>query len=348
MKKLGFAISIVFLCLACQNEHPKTYLTLAGKLENNTDSLVTVSNKSGVVKTIAINDDGTFKDTLKVDKGAVYIFSTHPKKRAIVFLENGFDIYVKGDIENFTETFVYSGEGAQNSIFILNHIQFVEKIGDPKDIFILEKQDFEKKVASLKETSDNMLAANNIDSTLYNQVKKQNTAFFNSLEENYDSQHAAAKSFLKLAKGNLSPKFVDYEDYKGGKKSLDSFKGKYVYIDIWATWCRPCIAEIPNLERLEKEYHNKNIAFVSISTDGANRNGGSWEKANKKWRNFVKERAMKGVQLWSGKDYSFQQAYQVNTIPRFILIDPNGNIVDANAPRPSSPKLVALFNELGI
>lgn len=348
MKKLGFAISIVFLCLSCQKEHPKTYLTLAGQLENNTDSLVTISNKSGVVKTIAINDDGTFKDTLKVDKGDVYLFSTHPTKRALVFLENGFDMYVKGDVENFTETFVYSGEGAQNSTFILNHIQFQDKISTFQELFILEKEDFDKKVSDLKLASEKMLNVKNIDSTLYSQVQNQNEQLFNYLEKNYDTQHVAAQQYLKLAKGKPSPKFVNYEDYKGGKKSLDSFKGKYVYIDIWATWCRPCIAEIPNLERLEKEYHNKNIAFVSISTDGANRNGGSWEKARTKWKNFVKNRNMKGVQLWSGKDYSFQQAYQANTIPRFILIDPNGNIVDANAPRPSNPKLVALFNDLGI
>ena len=57
---------------------------------------------------------------------------------------------------------------------------------------------------------------------------------------------------------------------------------------------------------------------------------------------------MSGVQLWSGQDFSFQQAYQINGIPRFILIDPKGNIVDANAPRPSDPNLKNLFNSLGI
>ena len=57
---------------------------------------------------------------------------------------------------------------------------------------------------------------------------------------------------------------------------------------------------------------------------------------------------MKGVQLWSGQDNSFQQAYQITGIPRFILIDPEGKIVDANAARPSDPKLKMLLNSLGI
>ena len=57
---------------------------------------------------------------------------------------------------------------------------------------------------------------------------------------------------------------------------------------------------------------------------------------------------MSGVQLWAGEDISFQEAYQISGIPRFILIDPAGNIVDANAPRPSEPRLKELFTELGI
>ena len=57
---------------------------------------------------------------------------------------------------------------------------------------------------------------------------------------------------------------------------------------------------------------------------------------------------MSVVQLWSGQDFTFQRDYQINGIPRFILIDPQGNIVDANAPRPSDPNLRTLFTSLGI
>ena len=99
---------------------------------------------------------------------------------------------------------------------------------------------------------------------------------------------------------------------------------------------------------LHKEYHEKNIAFVSISIDESRRNGGSWEATETKWRNFIKDKQMSGIQLWAGKDQSFQQEYQITGIPRFILIDPQGNIVDANAKRPSDPELKTLFNSLKI
>ena len=61
-----------------------------------------------------------------------------------------------------------------------------------------------------------------------------------------------------------------------------------------------------------------------------------------------KAKQMSGIQLWAGKDQSFQQEYQITGIPRFILIDPQGNIVDANAKRPSDPELKTLFNSLKI
>ena len=63
---------------------------------------------------------------------------------------------------------------------------------------------------------------------------------------------------------------------------------------------------------------------------------------------FVKSKNMSGYQLWSGQDFSFQEAYQITGIPRFILIDPKGKIVNANAPRPSDPRLKDLFTSLKI
>jgi len=93
-------------------------------------------------------------------------------------------------------------------------------------------------------------------------------------------------------------------------------------------------------------YKDKNIVFVGISSDESTRSGGSWESAEKKWRDFVKENSLGDVQLWAGKDFSFQEAYQINGIPRFILIDPKGNIVDADAPRPSDPILKELLDSV--
>ncbi len=108
---------------------------------------------------------------------------------------------------------------------------------------------------------------------------------------------------------------------------------------MWATWCGPCKREIPFLKKIEKAYHGKNIAFVSVSVD-TKKDHGAWQK-------MIKDKKLGGIQLFSDNNWKskFVTDYMIKGIPRFILIDPKGNIVSANAPRPSSPKLKTLLKE---
>lgn len=172
-------------------------------------------------------------------------------------------------------------------------------------------------------------------------------AFYKAFTENSTNEKNNAAILEKynlktgLNKGKPSPKFVNYDNYKGGKTSLDDLKGKYLYIDIWATWCRPCLNEIPALKNLEKQFHGKNIEFVSISIDQAS----DYEK----WKNMIKEKELTGIQLFATpNEMSFIENYQVEGIPRFIIIDAQGNIVNSNAPRPSDGNLANLLNRLDI
>lgn len=342
MKKLTLALFTLLAIASCTKEHSKEYVSLSGKLENNTDSIITISGRTGILKTISINEDGSFKDTLKVPTVDIYTFQTSSANRAPLYLKNGFDVTIKGDAEEFMTSLKYSGAGSSNSNFIAAQLKKSQEIGNPADIFALDEEAFDSKMSLLKKDFDSILSSfNDLDSSLVDMATKQNTQMFDYFEKTYVSSKG-------MAKGKASPKFENYVDVKGGKKSLDSFKGKYVYIDVWATWCGPCIREIPSLKSIEKEFHNKNIEFISISTDESRRSGGSWEAAEKKWRDFVKENELGGVQLWAGQDFSFQQAYQISGIPRFILIDPQGNIVEANAPRPSDPRLKSLLESLDI
>lgn len=138
----------------------------------------------------------------------------------------------------------------------------------------------------------------------------------------------------KLSAGKPSPDFK-CTDLSGKAYTLADFKGKYVYIDIWATWCGPCQREIPYLRKLETKYHGKEIYFVSISCD-ANRQ--AWEKKVKG--------GMTGVQLHFDNDDTFMKQYMINGIPRFILLDKEGKIISADMSRPSDPRTTALLDEL--
>lgn len=199
------------------------------------------------------------------------------------------------------------------------------------------------------------LPNDNIKNELYYNKAKYGITYTSDLENYYDAfmsgstnedhkkEITESYNVLKtVAKGQSSPKFVNYENNLGGTTSLDDLKGKYIYIDVWATWCGPCKAEIPYLKKIEEQYHGKNIEFVSISVDKA--------KDHDKWKKMIVDEELSGIQLIANNDFEseFIKEYLIKGIPRFILIDPNGKIVNSNAPRPSDDKLINLFNELNI
>lgn len=139
-----------------------------------------------------------------------------------------------------------------------------------------------------------------------------------------------------LKAGDQTPNFK-YKDINGKEVSLSDFAGKYVYLDVWASWCGPCKGEIPYMKEVEKKMHGKNIVFVSLSVD----------KDIEAWKKMVAEKEMAGVQLHNGGDRSLLDAFVIPGIPRFILIGPDAKVVDPNMIRPSTGEtLINYFNAL--
>ena len=139
------------------------------------------------------------------------------------------------------------------------------------------------------------------------------------------AKYDAAREKWNLASdGKPSPDFKGV-DVNGKEYTLADFRGKYVYIDVWATWCGSCRQEIPYLKKLDEDYKDAQIVFLSLSVDQ--------DKA--KWEKMVKEQSMSGVQLHIGQNSSFQQAYKIEGIPHFILLDREGRIIDKKMSRPS-------------
>ena len=140
--------------------------------------------------------------------------------------------------------------------------------------------------------------------------------------------------FNNLGKGSMSADF-HATNIKGQQVSLKDLRGKYIYIDIWATWCVPCRKEMPHLVKLEEKYKDADIHFVSISCD-TNR---------KAWERMVTTKNMKGIQLHFS-DNSFMKKYMIEGVPHFILLDKEGKIISADMTRPSDPATTELFEQL--
>ncbi len=172
------------------------------------------------------------------------------------------------------------------------------------------------------------------------QIKKLYEEYINTSGAKVDRLKKLYAKKLSIAQGNTAPNFKGY-DVTGKEISLSDFKGKLVYVDIWATWCGPCKIEIPHLIKLEKEYHkNKNVVFMSVSLDA--------DSDEDKWKKMIKDKGLEGVQLRAKGEWDSDivKNYDVRGIPTFLLIDKNGKIISSQAPRPSSKdKIKELINK---
>lgn len=144
--------------------------------------------------------------------------------------------------------------------------------------------------------------------------------------------------YNQLAPGQASIDW-SFPDINGKTYSLSDFRGKYVYIDVWASWCGPCKKEIPLLKSLKEKFANKNIEIIGISVDD--------NRAD--WVNSINNEGLNGVQLYAGGwENELCEFYKITGIPRFILLDKQGKIINANADRPSGDIEIVLNSLEGI
>ncbi len=178
-------------------------------------------------------------------------------------------------------------------------------------------------------------------SMLRSDVRKEAYEFLISNATDPRAKQIVEEAYQQIAPGKKLESFT-YKSYDGKMVSLEDFKGKYVYIDIWASWCAPCIRQMPYLDTIEQKYHGRNIEFVSISVDDL--------RNTDKWREKIENLNLNGIQLISDQrtNSPFLEQFGVKSIPHFLLIGPDGHLVDGYAPRPSNPKLIEVFDGLGL
>ncbi|WP_164123342.1 MULTISPECIES: TlpA family protein disulfide reductase [Sphingobacterium] len=165
----------------------------------------------------------------------------------------------------------------------------------------------------------------------YNAFFAKYNSYFQTVEQKNTAQNIGAP-LMSLEKGSPAINFI-YPDINGNAVSLSDFKGKVVVLDVWATWCGPCIAEVPALQKLEKDFERKDVVFMSVSVDAK----------RQKWETYVNEKKLTGVQLWG--DHSIMNNYKFDRIPRFMVFDKEGKIVSVDAPRPSDPALKKMLEK---
>lgn len=132
---------------------------------------------------------------------------------------------------------------------------------------------------------------------------------------------ALMKRMERVQVGNKAPDF-SLPNERGEKVQLSSFKGKYVLLDFWASWCVPCRAESPSLVKAFNKYKSKNFTIVSVSLDV--------EKDKQKWLDAIQKDGLTWTNVSSLKGYEeegVRQLYSVQGIPDNFLISPGGKII---------------------
>ncbi len=200
-----------------------------------------------------------------------------------------------------------------------------------EDVYLKDLQVLSEKIENIKiqEWLAKLYAKRYLPKTdsldAYYQLAKsmvRDTSFLDELKNDYTALNP-------LTPGKPVPDF-SFSSIENKQVSLKDFKGKLVYLDIWATWCKPCIQEFPFKKTLKSTFENQPIAFVSICVDD--------DKS--KWEKMVENRELGGTQLFADRtnEREFFNQIKQKGYPTYILIDDKGNFIDRYATRPSDPR----------
>ena len=314
----------------------KINLTIDTKVFDETIEYKGSMSSSYLAKKYLIKEDNDFF-------GEVYYMSNAEEYKAYL------DSYKSSVINEFSDI--------TDSIFINNEITGINKdidyfVGRQEKLseYSLDVKTYMWETKEIARNFNFYTALDSLNSTEFNNMAEQYSAAFQTSLNNVtdagfivtaqDRIKKTTDSWLerKTAVDNMPKEGepaidFNYPDIEGNKFSLANFKGNLVYVDVWATWCGPCIAEIPSLQQLETDYHDKNITFMSVSVDTDKE---AWEK-------MVADKELGGVQLWADGWSKITKDYAIFGIPRFMLFDAEGNVISTNAPRPSSEEIRELI-----
>lgn len=310
---------LLFLTLLPFGLNAQQQPNFKGVISNNKADSLVVSSLLGTFRlAMPIDDQGRFSG--HIQQGAYLFNLEYDDIDTPIYLSNDTDLTLAANGADFKRTLSFAGEGEMEN-------KLIRQMDN-------EATDFETAAANATDEVVLKASADSLLKSWRSAIKTAKLSFGSFMTintyQNITNQRVIAEvkriEDVKRFKGKPSPQF-SYKDVNGKTVSLSDFKGKYVYIDVWATWCKPCREEIPYLQKLEEDLKGKNIAFISLSIDKLS--------DTEKWKKLVADKKLGGTQLIAENEWksTFVKAYNIESIPRFILIAPDGEYCRPRCPQ---------------
>lgn len=186
-----------------------------------------------------------------------------------------------------------------------------------------------------------LIAKNNYRCLKENGINATTTDVYNRFNNSYPNSRylpALVNKYVELmglTAGSLIPSVL-MVDPNDEVVLLSETKGKLVYLDIWATWCKPCIASFRYYENLISDFAVNDVEFIFLSVDNQ----------PDKWKQFIAEQKVPDGKHFIEKEKgAVYDAFKIYGIPRYILIGRDGKIIDAYAPGPGSKEIKELLSK---
>jgi thiol-disulfide isomerase/thioredoxin len=325
-----FLLSIIIL--GCKEEIKNPISVIEVNVTNHQllDSLIIYDkNKSWEIKSVLrFKESNIVIDTMNILENKLYqIYSFLDGKQGelgeLVISKNS-KIALAIDEKELFESIDYSGNFKLSNNFLAYSKKYQNQLSEMVRNGI-EQEELEILIHEKGELINGKGVSLDIADSLFAYVKVKFLEFSDILKQK-NTKYLYKKSLVNEIGNNFS--FTDIDD---NNISLKDFQGKYLYIDVWDTWCKPCKVEYVFLKQLEEHFSNNDeLQIISISTD----------REFDKWENYITKSSTEGMQLYSGANSEFVKFYDIGALPRFIFLNKEGRIISPEEIRPSNPELL--------
>ncbi len=319
MKKLFFALCVAAIACSCGNNGVN--YTIKGDLANLVNGSIYLVDYEGNPIDSATVEEGkfTFKGTTEQETGAYLL--QYPTFMTLVMLENG-TVNVSGNADAPEVSGSPANDGYQNMIKKWNELQQSgSEVTDSLETAVMTE--------AFKENKENIFGVYLMQNMMFMWSAQELMDAYNSLPAKYknrDEMVQVKERAEKMLATQVGEKFVDIEmkAADGEAQKLSSYveAGNYVLLDFWASWCSPCMNEVPFLVEAYGKYHDKGFEIFGVSLDN---DAATWVKT------YV-DNGMDWIHVseltqW---DCSAAKEYGVMSIPANYLISPDGTIIAKN------------------